>query len=326
MTSGECRMKKLILSVDTGIDDALAIAYAAGQKELELIGITVSYGMSTVENTYRNSKKFARMIGCDVPVYMGSAKPLVRPGRDYKTTGSRFHGFDGMGNQFGEHTPEDIAGAVLEESVDFIIESIHKYKKDLVLVTTGPLTDLAKVIQKAPEVLDEIGAIYSMVGALASPGNISPYTEANAGMDPEAVKLVLEANPPLTVIGLDVTRKTLMSYEDLMRWQAIGTSSADCLSGSVSYYLEAYRVMHPYLKGCALHDPLAVGAAMHPEWIQTVPMHLTCVTEGEATGRTCEDLNKCADPDYRTSGAFFVNSKAFETDFFETVERVLRAH
>lgn len=317
-------MKKMILSVDTGIDDALAIAYAVGQKEMELIGITVSYGMSTVENTYRNTKKFARLIGSEVPVYMGSALPIERPGRDYRTAGSHIHGSDGMGNMYGEHVPEDIEGAVAEEAIDYIIESIHKYKKDLVLVTTGPMTDLAKVIRKDPGVLDEVGAIYSMVGALAAPGNVNPYKEANAGMDPEAVKLVLESNPPLTVIGLDVTRKTLMSFEDLKRWQEIGTERADFLAKCVDYYLEAYRVWHPYLKGCALHDPLAVGAALHPEWIRTIPMHMTCVTEGEADGRTCEDLAKCDDRDYRSCGAFFVDNKVFEAHFFAVVEQVLR--
>lgn len=316
-------MKKMILSVDTGIDDALAIAYAIGQQEMELIGITVSYGMSIVENTYRNTKKLVALLGAQVPVYMGSAVPIVRPGRDYKLAGSKIHGKDGMANQFGDYVPEDIAGAVVEESVDYIIDSIHTYGKDLVLVTTGPMTDLARVITKAPSVLNEIGAVYSMVGALAAPGNVNPYKEANAGMDPEAVKLVLEAEAPLTVIGLDVTRKTLMSFADLQRWQAIGTRRADFLAKLVEYYLDAYRVMHPYLKGCALHDPLAVGAALHPEWITTIPMHLTCVTEGEADGRTCENLEKCDDIDYHTRGALFVDSAAFEKDFFTTVENVL---
>ena len=223
-------MKKFILSVDTGIDDALAIAYAIGQKDLELIGITSSYGMSSVQNTYRNTKKIARLLGSDVPVYMGSEHPLSRPGRDYTKTGSFIHGADGMGNQYGQHTPEDVEGAVIESAVDFIIESVHKYKKELILVTTGPMTDLAKAILKDPSILDEIGYIYSMLGALAAPGNVTPYKEANAGMDPEAAKVVLEADAPLMVIGLDVTRKTLMSFDDLKRWQAMGTKRADFLS------------------------------------------------------------------------------------------------
>ena len=319
-------MKKFILSVDTGIDDALAIAYAIGQKDLELIGITSSYGMSSVQNTYRNTKKIARLMGSDVPVYMGSEHPLSRPGRDYRKTGSFIHGADGMGNQYGQHTPEDVEGAVIESAVDFIIESVHKYKKELILVTTGPMTDLAKAILKDPSILNEIGYIYSMLGALAAPGNVTPYKEANAGMDPEAAKVVLEADAPLMVIGLDVTRKTLMSFDDLKRWQAMGTKRADFLSACVEYYLEAYKKWHPYLKGCALHDPLAVGAALHPEWLTAIPMHLTCVTEGEADGRTCEDLNKCDDREYRTCGAFFVDNKVFEAHFFETVERVLKEY
>ena len=160
--------KKMILSVDTGIDDALAIAYAIGQQEMELIGITVSYGMSIVENTYRNTKKLVELLGAQVPVYMGSAVPIVRPGRDYKLAGSKIHGQDGMANQFGDYEPEDVAGAVVEESVDYIIDSIHTYGKELVLVTTGPMTDLARVITKEPGILDQIGAVYSMVRGAGS--------------------------------------------------------------------------------------------------------------------------------------------------------------
>lgn len=315
--------KKLLLCVDTGIDDALAICYAIGQTEMDFIGICVTYGMSVLENVYRNSKKFARLMGSDVPVYMGSSKPMIRPGRDYRTAPSFIHGRDGMGNQYGEHAPEDIAGAVEGEAIDKIIELVHEYKDQLVIVTTGPMTDIAKAVEKDPSILDEVGHIYSMVGALATPGNVTPYKEANAGADPEAVKFVLEKNPPLTVIGLDVTRKTLMSFADLEKWKAIGTERSKFMTAIVEFYLEAYRQWHPYLKGCALHDPLAVGAAIHPEWIRTIPMHLTCVCEGEADGRTCEDLTKCDDENYRTEGALFVDHRAFEKHFLETCEKIL---
>ena len=316
-------MKKLILSVDTGIDDALAIAYAAGQQDLTLIGLTASYGMSTVQNTYRNTKRLAALLHADVPVYMGSAVPLTRPGRDYKAAGGLFHGRDGMANLLGDAQAADVADAAPGDAIDFLISSIHRYQKDLILVTTGPVTDLARAIQKDPTILGEVGAIYSMMGALATPGNVSPYKEANAGLDPEAAKVVLEANPPLTVVGLDVTRKVQLTMEDLARWQQIPTDAGSFFSSCVTFYLDAYRKLHPYLNGCALHDPLAVGAALHPEWLTTVPMHLTCVTEGEADGRTCEDLSRSNDIADRTKGAFFVNGSAFKQNFFETVERVL---
>lgn len=316
-------MGKLILSCDTGVDDALAIAYAVGQKELELIGITVSYGMSFIGNTYRNTRYLANLFHTDVPVYMGSAKPIVREGRDYKKHGSRFHGQDGVGNMLGDFLPEDIEGAEEKESVAFIIESIKTYGKELTLVTTGPLTDLARVVKTAPELVESIGSVVVMAGAVASPGNVNPVKEANVAEDPEAAKIVLESKLPLTLVGLDVTRKTLFTFEDLKRWEAMGTKSAEFLCGCMKYYLEAYRAYHPYLNGCALHDPLAVGLALHPEWMTAVPMHITCVTEGELEGRTCEDISRCGEETYDSKVALLVKNKEFESHFFKVVEEVL---
>ena len=316
-------MGKLILSCDTGIDDALAIAYAIGQKELELIGITVSYGMSFLENTYRNTRYLTRLMGSQVPVYMGSDRPIVREPRDYDKNSSRFHGDDGIGNLLGRFKPEDITGGVKEESVDFIIESIRTFGKELTLVTTGPLTDLARVVKKAPDLVGKIGSVVVMAGAVASPGNASPVKEANAGIDPEATKIVLESGLPLTLVGLDVTRKTLFTTKDLERWEGIGTEKSDFISNTMKYYLEAYRVYHPYLDGCALHDPLAVGVALHPQWITAVPMHLTCVTDGELEGRTCEDISRCSDETYDSKVALLVKNREFEKHFFEVVEAVL---
>lgn len=317
-------MKKLILSCDTGIDDALAIAYAIGQKELELIGITASYGMSVLGNTYRNTCYLTKLFQSEVPVYMGCANPLVREPRDYKKESSRFHGGDGLGNLLGDFVPEDVKGAKEEDAVTFIIDSIKKYGKDLTLVTTGPLTDLAKVIQKEPELCRQIGSVVVMAGAVASPGNINAAKEVNAAADPEATKIVLEADLPLTLVGLDVTRKTLFTNEDMKRWEQMGTKSAAFLSDSMKYYLEAYRVFHPYLKGCALHDPLAVGLAIHPEWMTAIPMHLTCVTEGEMEGRTCEDISRCSEETYTSQAAMLVKNKEFEAHFFEVVESILK--
>lgn len=321
---GKQKMRKLIVSCDTGVDDALAIAYAIGQTKMELLGITVSYGMSLLGNTYRNTRHMVKLLGDPVKVYMGSAAPLVRPPKDYVKSGSRFHGMDGVCNQLGPFQEEDLEGAREEEAIDFIIGSIHRYQKDLTLVTTGPLTDLARVIQKDPSVIGEIGSVVSMAGAVASPGNIDQFKEANAALDPEATKLVLEAELPLVLVGLDVTRKTLLTEEDWKRWKTVGTQRAEFLCGCLNGYLDAYREFHPYLKGCALHDPLAVGAALYPEWLTTVPMHLTCLTEGPGEGRTCEDLSRCADEYYRSRAAMLVDKKAFEHHFFETVEKLLQ--
>lgn len=316
-------LRKLILDCDTGIDDALAIAYAAGQGDFELAGVIASYGMSEVGNTYRNTRYLAGLLGISAKVWMGSEAPLVRPPKDYRKAGSRFHGMDGLNGQLGQHRPEDVAGARPEEGIGFLIDSIHRYQTDLVLVTTGPLTDLARAIEKDPSIVGEVGRVVSMAGAVASPGNIDAIREANAALDPEATKVVLEAGLPLTLVGLDVTRKTVLTEADFERMQRIGTERSDFMCRCLKGYLDAYRQHHPYLDGCALHDPLAVGAALHPEWLTTVPMHLTCVVTGETDGRTCEDLSRLDEDGCRSEAALMVDREAFEGHFFRTVEAVL---
>lgn len=320
-------MQKLILNCDTGIDDAFALAYAASQQTMELIGVVASYGMSYVGNTYRNSKHILRMLGCNAPVFAGSEKPLEQPLRNYLEAESLFHGGDGVANLLGQYTQQDVETVKKDEGIDFIIESTQKYGKDLTLVTTGPLTDLARVLQKAPWVKDKIGSVVSMVGALAAPGNATAFAEANAILDVEATKFVLESDLPLTVVGLDITRKTLFSNKDLARWEEIKTQSSDFFVGCAKHYLNAYRIKHSYLPGCGLHDPLAVGVALHPDWIQAIPIHLTCEIEGEAKGRTCESLALSSNnTPARTQGALRVDAKAFEQEFFATVEGLLKTH
>lgn len=313
-------MKKMILCCDTGIDDALAIAYAGAQNQMELIGIVASYGVTYLKNAYRNTKKILELLHLSIPVYMGSERPLKIPLAPRKGT---FHGDDGMGNLLGTANDDDAEDARREEGIDFMMEQIHKYKKDLTIVTTGTLTDIAKVISRDPSVIKEIGQVVSMIGAVATPGNINKFAEVNAAYDPDAAKLVMESGLPLTVVGLDVTRKTLLSTKDLDRWKAIGTEASDFFYRSVSFYLGQYKKFHPYLAGCALHDPLAVGVAINESLVTTIPMHLTVITEGEALGETTEDLKRVNEENYQTKVAMFVKGKEFEKDFFNTVDRVL---
>jgi purine nucleosidase len=163
-----------------------------------------------------------------------------------------------------------------------------------------------------------------MAGALAAPGNVNECAEANVMLDCDAAKIVLESGLPLTLVGLDVTRKTLMTGNDLARWDAVNTEAARLLYAAAAAYLEAYKLRYPYLAGAALHDPLAVAAALHPEWFTTVPMHLTVAAGGPAEGRTWEDLSRSSDPRYTTHAALRVDAKAFEGDFFSRVENRLR--
>lgn len=319
---------KILFSCDTGIDDALALAYLAAQEECEVVGVTVSYGMGAVENTYRNTRRVLQALGReDIPVIMGSAAPLSGIVPDY-SGGSRFHGMDGMGGVFGPCRPEDLEGAVPGQAADFILEQIRRWGKALTWVTSGPLTEIARVLQKDEKTAEEVGAVYVMGGSLAAPGNSGDWRtamgEANVMTDIPAAVQVLASRLPITLVGLDVTRKTLFRRKDYQRWGTIGTESARLLHGALKHYMEAYRLYHPYLDGCGLHDPLAAAAAVNPRLLTVIPMHMMCVAEGPQAGRTMEDVSRCSDREYPMKAAMFVDADGFEREFFEKVEALLK--
>lgn len=322
--------KKILYSCDTGIDDALAIAYLVAQKECEVVGITVSYGMSSVENVYRNTKAVLKLFGReDIPVVMGSSAPLSGIPNDY-SGGSRFHGIEGLGGILGQSGPGDHAGQEPGMAEDFILGLIEAYGSELYWVTSGPLTDIARVLEKNSKLAETAGAVYVMGGAIASPGNAGHYTEAlveaNVRLDIPAAAKVLDSRLPVVLVGLDVTRKTLLTYEDHERWGGIGTKSAKFMYEALKHYLGAYKKFHPYLGGCGLHDPLAAVAAVHPEILTAIPMHMMCFTEGFQAGRTVENVLRCNDRSYEMKAALFVDVDAFSREFFGNVEALMREH
>lgn len=322
--------KKILYSCDTGIDDAMAIAYLAAQRECEVVGITVSYGMGKVGDVYRNTKTILKLLGReDIPLKMGSAAPLSGIPVDY-SGGSRFHGTEGLGGILGPSSPEDYKEAAPEEATDFILGKIREYGEDLRWVTSGPLTDIARVLDQDRKTAGTVGEVYVMGGAIASPGNTGPYTEAlaeaNVKLDIPAAAKVLDSALPVVLVGLDVTRKTLYSVQDHERWHKIGTKSALFYYEALKHYLGAYREFHPYLNGCGLHDPLAAVAAVHPEILTAIPMHMMCFTEGPQAGKTTENVLRCNDREYGMKAALFVDVDAFSKEFFEKVEGILREH
>ncbi|AJY74062.1 nucleoside hydrolase [Paenibacillus beijingensis] len=305
---------KMILDVDTGIDDALAVAYAAASPEIDLLGITVSYGMAPVDYTFRNTSVILESLKHNIPVYKGADKPLRRA----KEYGGEFHGMDGLGETLGEITSVPDYG---KSAVDFIIEQAHLHKQDLTIVTTGPLTNLAQAIVKDPAIVDMVGRVVTMGGAVMTPGNASKFAEANIIIDPEAAELVFKTELPITLVSLDVTRKTLLTAEDVLRWREKGTEVGAFFADFTEFYLKEYKKYHPYLKGCALHDPLAVGVAKNPALVRTIPMFIKVDLEEDALGRTTEDLYRTHPNEPTSHICIQVEAEQFMDDFFGLVEK-----
>lgn len=315
-------VKKMILDIDTGIDDALAIAYALGSKEVELIGITSEYGNVLTQTSVENSQKILALLNhAQVPVYQGAAHSLTTDHFEVLPISAQIHGQDGLGEINLQQT---ISQTAKDSAIDFILEACQQYGDDLIIVATGPMTNLALAMQQDLETLRKVGKIVIMGGALTVCGNVSPYAEANIIQDPLAADQLFKSGLPVTMIGLDVTLRTIFTREDTKIWRQLKTPAAQAYADMVDYYIGAYDITSPHLHGCALHDPLAVAVAIHPTLVETLGINLQVELEGPSIGRTIGDNQRLDDLSTRTEVAITVDSQRFLTEFKQRLENCLK--
>lgn len=312
-------MKKIILDLDTGIDDALALAYTLGSPELDLIGVTATYGNVLVETGVRNDLALLELFGrSDVPVFAGELHALAKDGFEVLEISAFIHGKNGI----GEAEVAEPVGVVQELSaVDFLIESVERYGDELIIVPTGAMTNIAAAMKKS-ETFARDAQIVFMGGALTVPGNVSQWAEANVNQDPEAADIMVRNAGDITMVGLDVTLQTLLTYAETARWRALGTPAGNFLADATDYYIKAYDTTAPHLGGCGLHDPLAVGVAIDPSLVTLVPINLKVDTEGPTRGRTIGDEVRLNDPHKNCKVAVGVNVDRFLKEFMERITRV----
>lgn len=274
-------MKPVIFDVDTGIDDALAMAYALSSPELELLGFTTCFGNVPVEEATRNTLAVLEMTGKEIPVYEGADQTFKR---GIKPEWARIvHGEDGLGNVL-QSTPSNRAASSSAE--DFIIEQVKSRPNEITIIAVGPLTNVARAINKAPEIIPLVRDVVIMGGAVNVPGNVTPYGEANIVADPEAADYVFSSGLSVTLVGLDVTMETLLPLSQVDRWRNVDSNIAHFFADMTEHYIGAYESFYPGIGGCALHDPLAVGVVIDPGFVQTEFMKVSVITEGEETGNT----------------------------------------
>ena len=311
---------KVILDVDTGIDDALAIAHALGLPELELIGISTGFGNVLAAQATKNTLNILELLGAadDVPVYQGALCPWGESDYTVKPFLHRIHGKNGLANiELGEpvHQKQEMS------AVDFLIESAKQYGKDLTLITVAALTNLAEALQKDEKSIRKIGQIVTMGGAVTVNGNASPFAEGNVIRDPRAAKYVFESGLPITLVGLDVTMKTMFTGKHIEAWKDSGSRAHQVFKELTWYYYKNEYGMKDF--GGAMHDALAVEAAAHPEVIKLRhPMHLTVETEGISAGRTIGDRKKLLLPDKNIQVCLDVDNEAFMKSFMVSLNKI----
>ncbi len=274
---------RLLLDVDTGIDDAIMLLYL-GRQDADIVAIGTVHGNCTADQAAHNTLLTLERAGMPpCPVAVGARRPLAQP----LSVSADVHGGDGLGNVgLGEpagHPSTEAAAAQL-------VRLARENPGELTVIATGPLTNLALALLLEPELPHLVRNVVVMGGAVSCPGNATPQSEANIWHDPEAADLVVSAGWDLTLVGLDVTMRAVLRGERLKQLAAAATPSAGFATAILQHYLDVYE---HYLgeRASAMHDPLAAAVALDPSYVGCVDMAIYVELHGQhSRGATLADL------------------------------------
>ena len=278
----------IILDCDPGIDDALAIAFAAGSPEIELAGLTTVAGNVELAKTTANALAVASFVGLgSVPVTAGCGTPLLRPALH----AAHVHGDSGLG---GAVLPAPARLAEAGHAIDFIISSAAAAPGQITLVATGPLTNIGLALRREPRLASWVRD-FVIMGGSASRGNVTPAAEFNIWADPEAAAIVFGAQWPngVRMIGLDVTllARATAAVQDRMR--TLGELGSTLLLPALAQYRDSdEEAGEP-----PVHDVCAVVSIADPSVFSYTPALVQVETHGSlSSGMTVTDFTKSIIP------------------------------
>jgi len=279
-----------LIDTDTASDDAVALIMALRSPQPEVLAITTVAGNVDVHQASRNALYTAQLCDSRVPVFMGAAKPLKRA----HVAAEWFHGRDGLGDH-GYGPPRRTVEK--QNAVDAIIEMIEACP-GLLMVTLGPLTNIALAVQKKPSVAAKVSRCVVMGGAPCCEGNVTPAAEYNIWCDPEAARIVVRSGLPIELVGWHLCRgDALLSPSDIQEVLDLGTPVAEFAIECNSVAQEAI-LKQTGEHGISLPDPVAMAVAIDPSIVTSESAHFVEVeTESELTrGMTVVDrLNVAKD-------------------------------
>jgi inosine-uridine nucleoside N-ribohydrolase len=273
----------VLVDCDPGLDDALALLLVLASPELELLGVTTVAGNQTVDKTTENALQVLELAGReDVPVARGADGPLVGE----LVVADDAHGESGLG---GLVLPEPTTGPIKEHAVDFLAERLLAADRPVTLFALGPLTNLALLLALHPNAARGIDRIVLMGGAIGE-GNMTASAEFNIWIDPEAAASVFESGLDVTMVGLDVTNRAVLTPEDAERLRGGGSVGAAAAS-MLDFYLGFYEAAYEH-GGAPIHDAVAVAHALRPEVVTTLPRRVDVELRGLCRGRTIVDMRR----------------------------------
>ncbi len=271
-------MERVILDVDTGLDDAVALLLAAGLEEIQIEGIIATNGNVEVAKTLENTLNIAEVASLTCPVFKGADKPFSRE----PIAAGDFHGESGLdGPVFAPRMRQQVQS---ENGIDALIRMLNENPGQISVVSVGPLTDLALAIQKQQDILSLAKQVVIMGGSFSG-GNVTSEAEFNTYGDPEAAQIVFSSKANLVLFPLDCTHQVTLSPEQLAGYGKINRECAKVFTACMKTYAEKYS---NHGKGWPqLHDPQCIAYLIDPEKVTTRYERVQVVTEqGPTYGKT----------------------------------------
>jgi purine nucleosidase len=319
----------VIYDCDPGIDDAVAILLAIKSKICELKAITSVAGNVTSEVGFRNIVKLLYLTGKnwlkerDPPIAEGSPEPLFR--QFNPEIGKHMHGVDGLGNTKKLFVKYKIPDKISSEydAIGLIISTILESKEPITLVATGPLTNIAKAINRYPRIKDNLTKLVIMGGAINTSSNINPIAEFNIYTDPDAAKIVLQSGMPILLVPFDVTKQNSFNKVDIQDLEDKNNTIIEFIRSALSHYMKTTRLRNGLNEDtCYMHDALAMAIALNRKLMDTIKSEkffidvktqegptLGQIVANRITGSEPEgykSIEVCLDLDYEEYKKFFL--------------------
>jgi purine nucleosidase len=309
----------MIIDVDPGIDDAMAIFYAVRRPGIKLEALTTTFGNTDTSIATGNALRLLELLGRpDIPVARGVARSFIHP---YVRRADHVHGSNGIGDI---ELPQPKISATDEHASDLIIRMAKENPGEMTLCPVGPVTNVALALVKAPEIAKLLRKIVVMGSTIYHPGiqgPTAPMVDANFANDPEAAHIVLRSGADITLVGMDVTMTTLLTTGMIDEVAREGDEAAKTLMRMTEFYVKAYKRMYPGIAGCGLHDPLAVAVAEDPSLARMERMFVDVELHGELTrGQTVADRRLTAVSLHNVDVCMDIDRPRFMANFLAAIK------
>ncbi|HAA75628.1 TPA: nucleoside hydrolase [Candidatus Latescibacteria bacterium] len=265
----------VVLDVDPGVDDAMAILMALSSPELNVVALMVVSGNVPLDTGVENARRILAFAGrSDIPVYRGADRPLVRD----PVHAMEVHGPSGLGNAV--LSPSDVTAR--SDASGYLVDLLEDAERAITILAVGPLTNLALAEWAFPGILRRADAIVVMGGAVDVPGNATPTGEFNFVADPNAASVVVGAGSDLALVPLDVTRQVGVSADEVERIRSLDSERAKFFAKATEVVIKRGTEADGY-RGIFLHDPTAVAFAIEPGGFESEELWASVETDGSLT-------------------------------------------